>query len=70
MWKRIEKKEVDVVKNIKDRNYVRQIREKLILTATLRNKVGLGSGTANNILYRLKKDDKIKNSGRGIYVKA
>jgi len=38
--------------------------------ATLKSKAGIGSRTANNIIYRLKKMDKIKNSGRGIYVKA
>ena len=38
--------------------------------ATLKSKAGIGSRTINNIIYRLKKKDKIKNSGRGIYVKA
>jgi len=38
--------------------------------ATLKSKAGIGSITVNNIIYRLKKKDKIKNSGRGIYVKA
>ncbi len=38
--------------------------------ATLKNKTGLEGRTINNIIYRLKKEDKIKNSGRGIYVKA
>ena len=38
--------------------------------ATLKSKAGIGSRTVNNIIYRLKKKDKIKSSGRGIYVKA
>jgi len=38
--------------------------------ATLKSKAGIGSITVNNIIYRLKKKDKIKSSGRGIYVKA
>ncbi len=38
--------------------------------ATLKNRVGLGSGTLNNIIYRLKKKGKIKSGGRGIYMKA
>ncbi len=38
--------------------------------ATLKSKAGLEGRTVNNIIYRLKKDDKIKSSGRGIYVKA
>jgi DNA-binding XRE family transcriptional regulator len=42
MWKRIEKKEVDVVKNIKDHNYVREIRKRLFLTkAKLARKAGI-----------------------------
>jgi len=38
--------------------------------ATLKSKAGIGSTTVNSIIYRLKKKDKIKSSGRGIYVKA
>jgi len=38
--------------------------------ATLKSKAGIGSTTVNSIIYRLKKKDKIKNSGKGIYVKA
>ncbi len=38
--------------------------------ATLKSKAGVGSTTVNSIIYRLKKKDKIKSSGRGIYVKA
>ncbi len=38
--------------------------------ATLKSKAGLEGRTLNNIIYRLKKDDKIKSGGRGIYVKA
>ena len=38
--------------------------------ATLKNKAGLEGRTVNNIIYRLKKDDKIKSGGRGIYMKA
>jgi len=38
--------------------------------ATLKSKAGVGSTTVNSIIYRLKKKGKIKNSGRGIYVKA
>ncbi len=38
--------------------------------ATLKSKAGLEGRTVNNIIYRLKKDDKIKSGGRGIYVKA
>ena len=38
--------------------------------ATLKSKAGIGSTTVNSIIYRLKKKGKIKNSGRGIYVKA
>ncbi len=38
--------------------------------ATLKSKAGIGSTTLNNIIYRLKKNGKIKSSGRGIYVKA
>jgi len=30
----------------------------------------LGSRTVDNTIYRLKKKDKIKSSGRGMYVKA
>jgi len=37
---------------------------------TLKSKAGVGSTTVNNIIYRLKEKDKIKSSGRGIYVKA
>ena len=37
---------------------------------TLKSKAGIGSTTVNSIIYRLKKKDKIKSSGRGIYVKA
>ncbi len=37
--------------------------------ATLKNKAGLEGRTVNNIIYRLKKKDKIKSGGRGIYVK-
>ena len=38
--------------------------------ATLKSKAGIGSTTVNSIIYRLKKKDQIKSSGRGIYVKA
>ncbi len=38
--------------------------------ATLKSKAGIGSTTVNSIIYRLKKKDKIKSSGRGNYVKA
>ena len=38
--------------------------------ATLKNKAGLEGRAVNNIIYRLKKESKIKSSGRGIYVKA
>ena len=38
--------------------------------ATLKSKAGIGSTTVNSIIYRLKEKGKIKNSGRGIYVKA
>jgi DNA topoisomerase IA len=38
--------------------------------ATLKSKAGIGSRTVNSTIYRLKKRGKIKNSGRGIYVKA
>ena len=38
--------------------------------ATLKSKAGIGSTTVNSAIYRLKKKGKIKNSGRGIYVKA
>ncbi len=38
--------------------------------ATLKSKAGVGSKTINSTIYRLKKKGKIKNSGRGIYVKA
>ena len=38
--------------------------------ATLKSKAGIGSTTVNSIIYRLKKKDNIKSSGRGIYVKA
>ena len=38
--------------------------------ATLKSKAGIGSTTVNSIIYRLKKKDKIKSNGRGIYVKA
>ena len=38
--------------------------------ATLKNKAGLGGRAVNNIIYRLKKESKIKSSGRGFYVKA
>ena len=38
--------------------------------ATLKSKAGVGSKTVNSTIYRLKKKGKIKNSGRGIYVKA
>ena len=37
---------------------------------TLKSKAGIGSTTVNSIIYRLKEKGKIKNSGRGIYVKA
>jgi hypothetical protein len=33
--------------------------------ATLKSKAGLEGRTVNNIIYRLKKDDKIKSGGRG-----
>ena len=38
--------------------------------ATLKSKAGIGSTTLNSIIYRLKKNGKIKSGGRGIYVKA
>jgi hypothetical protein len=38
--------------------------------ATLKNKAELEGRTVNNIIFRLKKEGKIKSSGRGIYVKA
>jgi acid phosphatase family membrane protein YuiD len=37
--------------------------------ATLKNKAGLEGRTVNNIIYRLKKESKIKSSGKGFYVK-
>jgi predicted Rossmann fold nucleotide-binding protein DprA/Smf involved in DNA uptake len=36
---------------------------------TLKNKTGLEGRRVNDIIYRLKKEGKIKSSGRGIYVK-
>ena len=36
---------------------------------TLKNKTGLEGRKVNDIIYRLKKECKIKSSGRGIYVK-
>jgi len=38
--------------------------------ATLKEKTGFEGRTVNNVIYRLKKEGKIKSSGRGIYVKA
>ena len=38
--------------------------------STLRSKSEIESTTLNSILYRLKKNGKIKSGGRGIYVKA
>ena len=37
---------------------------------TLKNKAGLKGRSVNTIIYRLKKEGKIKSSERGIYVKA
>ncbi len=38
--------------------------------ATLRNKTGFESRKISGIVQRFKKEGKIKNSGKGIYVKA
>ena len=38
--------------------------------ATLRNKTGFEGRKIRDIIYRLKKEGKIKSAGRGLYVKA
>ncbi len=39
-------------------------------TATLKKKTGFKVRSVENIIYRLKKEGKIKSAGRGLYVKA
>lgn len=39
-------------------------------TATLEKKTGFSSATIRNIIFRLKKQGKIKNLKRGVYIKA
>ncbi len=39
-------------------------------TATLKKKTGFKVRSVDNIIYRLKKEGKIKSAGRGLYVKA
>ena len=44
--------------------------KKGVKVATLKDKIGLEGRTVNDIIYRLKKQGKIKSSGKGIYLKA